>query len=200
MKIASLMQVLAGGGVAIAPTETVYGLCARADKPAAISRLYVLKGRGGDKPLALCVAGLPMARLYGTFSPLAGQLAEAFWPGPLTLVVPAVNPRALDKRLYNGATIALRCPDIDWAKSLTAPLALTSANRAGAPDSLTATAAKAALGAVDAILEDDEAINPRAKPSTIIAIQGGNRARILRAGALGAKNFAAFNIDWSADA
>jgi L-threonylcarbamoyladenylate synthase len=198
MKIASLMQILADGGVAVAPTETVYGLCARADNRSAIDRLYALKGRAGDKPLALCVSNLSMAHNYGAFNPLAGQLAKAFWPGPLTLVLPAKAPRRLDSRLYSDDNIALRCPNIAWARKLGFPLALTSANRAGAPECYVAADARAALGGINAIFEDDSAVSPTAKPSTIIALLGGNRAQILRAGAMGAEDFARFDIDWSA--
>ena len=84
--LSTTITVLNHGGVAILPTETVFGLAGRADQKETVDRLYTIKGRDFDKPLALCVENLEMANIYGHMSGLASELASAFWPGPLSLV------------------------------------------------------------------------------------------------------------------
>jgi len=106
-----IKTALDAGEVVILPTETVYGLAARADMADAVSKIYDIKGRDFDKPLAVCV------------------------PGSLTLVLNVKDGTALDPRVTSNssgvATIALRCPDADWRADISDPLALTSANRSG---------------------------------------------------------------------
>lgn len=142
------------GGTAIVPTETVYGLAARADNAQAVDRIYQIKGRSFDKPLALCVKDMSAAVLYGQMSGFAKDLAAAFWPGPLSLVVKA-KPGApkLDARLYGEnklgePTIALRCPQADWISLIDPdiPIALTSANPSGENAPRTLPEAKAYIG------------------------------------------------------
>ncbi len=187
--IAKINAVLKGGGVAILPTETVYGIAARADARAAIDRIYAAKGRGFDKPLAVCVGNISQAETLAVFSPLAKALAAKFWPGPLTLVLPARHKR-LDARCYHRQTIALRCPDIDWRKTLTkTPLALTSANRSGEPPSVTTNTGLA----VDAVLDNGPSTG--GIPSTVLSVNG-NTTHLLRAGAINAEHFAEFDIGW----
>lgn len=133
MTFETARQVLDAGQALILPTETVWGLAARADSAEGVARIYALKGRDEGKPLAVCVRDRAMAETLAVFSPRARALAEAHWPGPLTLVLPleseALRP---ETRAEAGGmtTVALRCPDIDWRDTLCrAPLALTSANR-----------------------------------------------------------------------
>jgi L-threonylcarbamoyladenylate synthase len=125
---------LAGGAVAIFPTETVYGIGTSVFSPSGIRRIYALKGRGARKPLALLVASLEAARpLVETIPAEALGLAKRFWPGPLTLVLKA-SPLG---RLITGglATIGVRIPDHPIALSILRkagiPLAVTSVNRSG---------------------------------------------------------------------
>src|SRR3954463_12120420 len=86
--VAAAARALAEGGLVAFPTETVYGLGADATNPAAVARLYQAKGRPAFNPLIAHVDGLEAARVIGELGPDAVALARAFWPGPLTLVVP----------------------------------------------------------------------------------------------------------------
>jgi L-threonylcarbamoyladenylate synthase len=125
---------LAGGAVAIFPTETVYGIGASVFSPSGIRRIYALKGRHGRKPLALLVASLQAARpLVETLPPEALRLAQRFWPGPLTLVLKA-SP--LGRMITGGLpTIGVRIPDhliaLSILRKVGVPLAVTSVNRSG---------------------------------------------------------------------
>jgi len=191
---------LKAGAICILPTETVYGLAARADNEDAIDQIYALKDRDYDKPLALCVKDLTTARRVADISPLARDLAEHFWPGPLTIVVPARLPRRLDYRMYGvnkdgQSTLALRRPDVRWPKGVKdLPLALTSANLAGDPECYSVEAVWQSLGAHN-IAALDKGELAKAKPSTIISVSE-NSVKILRAGDLDVEDFAPFNIDW----
>lgn len=200
--VTETMDTLRHGGLTILPTETVFGLAARADNKASVDRIYTVKGREFDKPLALCVENLDMAETYGFMSGLAAELAQEFWPGPLSLIVKARRSK-LDPRLYgkdkNGRkTISLRCPQADWRKSINdLPLALTSANPSGLKAPLNVDEAITYIGdGVDAILSGPPcAIGVS---STILAIHG-REAMVLRQGSVTPEDLVAFNIqgqDW----
>jgi L-threonylcarbamoyladenylate synthase len=187
--IAEINAILKGGGIAVLPTETVYGIAARADARAAIDRIYAAKGRGFEKPLAVCVGTISQAETLAVFSPLAKALAAKFWPGPLTLVLPARHKR-LDARCYQGKTIALRCPDSGWRESLAkTPLALSSANCSGHAPAFTANTGLD----VDGVLDGGPSTG--GIPSTILSVRG-KAIELLRAGAIKAERFAEFNIGW----
>ena len=195
-----LDNVLSRGGAAIVPTETVYGLAARPDNKASIDKIYALKGRDFNKPLALCVRHEKHYKDLVEWSPLARDLAAAFWPGPLTLVMPARLPSPLDPRLYGQdaqgrATLALRCAQTSWSPYCkTMPLALTSANRSGQPDATSFDTAYEIFGNdIDGAYQ--EIGSARGTPSTIIALDG-RKAKVLRRGAMQPADFAAFDIDW----
>ena len=99
---------LAQGHLAVLPTETVYGLGARADDPAALARVYATKGRPADHPLIVHIADLDALHAWSADVPFyAARLAERFWPGPLTLVLPR-SIRALDAVTGGQDTVALR--------------------------------------------------------------------------------------------
>jgi L-threonylcarbamoyladenylate synthase len=107
--VAEAVALLAAGGIAAIPTETVYGLAADAANGEAVALVYAAKGRPAFNPLIVHVADRDMAGRYALFDPLAETLAEAFWPGPLTLVLP-VAPGAPVATLVTAGlpTIALR--------------------------------------------------------------------------------------------
>lgn len=109
--IAEATALLASGGIAAIPTETVYGLAADAANGEAVARVYAAKGRPAFNPLIVHVADRAMAGRYAVFDQLAEQLAAAFWPGPLTLVLP-LQPQAPVASLVTAGldTIALRVP------------------------------------------------------------------------------------------
>ena len=86
--IAKAARILESGGLVAVPTETVYGLAARADSAEAVARIYAAKGRPDFNPLIVHVRGVEQAARYAELSPAALALAAAHWPGPLTLVLP----------------------------------------------------------------------------------------------------------------
>ena len=151
-EIARAADILRDGGLVAVPTETVYGLAADATNPEAVARIYAAKGRPGFNPLIVHVSGPAMAERYGAFDPLARALAEAFWPGPLTLVVPlrADARPALAAAVTAGLdTVAIRhAPGAmaDLAARLDRPLAAPSANLSGRLSPTTAAHVAAQLG------------------------------------------------------
>ena len=134
-------RVLTDGGLVAFPTETVYGLGGNALNPAAIAAIFNAKGRPADNPLIAHVLNAQEAARYGEWNALAQTLAEAFWPGPLTLIVPRKSgvPAAVSAGLDS---LALRAPSHPAARALIAacgfPLAAPSANRSGSPSPTTA--------------------------------------------------------------
>lgn len=164
-------RVLRGGGLVVIPTETVYGIAADAGNPAAVARLRAAKGRPETKPLpVMATSPEDVGRLARNPPPVAWQLARAFWPGPLTLVLPA-GP-AVSEAIHAGSHgVGLRSPDHAVALAVLnaagRPLTLTSANLSGEPDTTTAADAMAALnGRVDLIL--DAGPTALGHPSTVL--------------------------------
>jgi L-threonylcarbamoyladenylate synthase len=134
--VAHFAAILREGGVAAFPTETVYGLGADATDSDAVLKIYETKGRPRFNPLIVHVADLAMAERYVTFSPLAHKLAEAFWPGPLTLVLPMRADAGLSDIVTAGlGTVGVRVPDhplaLELIRATGKPLAAPSANPSG---------------------------------------------------------------------
>lgn len=129
-------QTLREGGLIVLPTDTVYGIAADAFDPDSVRALLAAKGRGRQMPPPVLVASVAMLDVLGTeISPYARALAEAFWPGALTLIVRAQPSLVWDLGETRG-TVALRMPDHEVALELlgsTGPLAVSSANRTGLP-------------------------------------------------------------------
>lgn len=126
--VATAAQRLADGGLVGLPTETVYGLSARADSDAAVAGIFAAKGRPADHPLIVHVADLAGADLFASdLPPAARRLAEAFWPGPVTVIVPR-RPGAADAAAAGQPTVGLRCPAHPVARAL-----LRQAARLGVP-------------------------------------------------------------------
>lgn len=135
-------EALRRGGLVLMPTETVYGLAADAANPAAIAALFEAKGRPRFNPLIAHVTGLEAARRFALFDPRAVRLAEAFWPGPLTIVAPVSDPAAVCDLARAGLdTVAVRAPDHPAAQALLrafgGPVCAPSANRSGRPSPTT---------------------------------------------------------------
>lgn len=129
-------RILAAGGLVAMPTETVYGLCADAANPVAIAKIYDVKGRPDFNPLIAHIFNLEMATLQGHFSQPARKLAEAVWPGPLSIVVNIRNTTSIAGIARAGLdSVALRAPAHPVARSLIAafgaPLVAPSANLSG---------------------------------------------------------------------
>jgi L-threonylcarbamoyladenylate synthase len=183
--IAEAAGVLRAGGLVAFPTETVYGLGADATSNAAVARIYAAKGRPSFNPLIAHVASLEAARGEGDFNADALTLARAFWPGPLTLVVPAASGgRVGDLARAGLETLALRVPAHPVAlallKATGLPIAAPSANVSGHVSPTLASHVRADLdGRVDIIL--DGGPTRVGVESTIVACLTGE-PRILRAG------------------
>lgn len=137
--IADAARVLAAGELVAIPTETVYGLGARADDDAAVAKIFAAKGRPADHPLIVHVSNSEQAaRFAAVLPPLARQLMDAFWPGPLTVIVPRA-PHMAAAAAGGQASIGLRCPSHPVAHALLAAaeavgvagVAAPSANRFG---------------------------------------------------------------------
>lgn len=136
------LAVLRAGGVVGVPTETVYGLAGDATLSDAVAAIYAAKGRPSHNPLIAHVADLDMAERYAVFDDRARTLAEAFWPGPLTLVLPLKDGANLAPAVNAGGdSLAVRCPRgplRDLAAALDHPLAAPSANLSGHVSATTA--------------------------------------------------------------
>ena len=151
-------QVLAGGGLVAFPTETVYGLGASIYQEAAIRRIFAVKGRPADNPLIVHVLDVEEARrLCAAWPPAADAAAGAFWPGPLTLVLP--RSRLVSDAVSAGLeTVAVRAPAHRVARDLVAragPLAAPSANSSGRPSPTRAEHVLEDLGdRVDLVIDD----------------------------------------------
>jgi L-threonylcarbamoyladenylate synthase len=178
---------LRAGGLVAMPTETVYGLAADATSDAAVAAIYAAKGRPAINPLIAHVMNIEAARAEAHFSAEAAALARAFWPGPLTLVLPA-SPHCRISLLARAGldTIGLRAPSHATARALIeaagVPLAAPSANRSGAVSPTTAAHVAADLdGRIDGIL--DGGACRYGLESTIVACLGGPPL-LLRPGAI----------------
>ena len=183
--IVEAAAILRAGGLVAMPTETVYGLAADATNDRAVARLYEAKGRPAFNPLIVHIADLAMATRFAALPTLAEQLASAFWPGPLTLVVLRREASGLSHLVTAGLdTVGLRAPAHPVAQALIAaadrPLAAPSANRSGAISPTSAAHVRESLGdKVDMIL--DGGTSAVGVESTIIKIEG-DRATLLRPG------------------
>ncbi|MBI4598085.1 MAG: threonylcarbamoyl-AMP synthase [Candidatus Omnitrophica bacterium] len=175
--IAEAAQILRGGGLVSFPTETVYGLAADLTNPKAIDRLNQVKGRPPDKPYSWHVHSIEQMRQHvAAVPPLAEQLMQRYWPGPLTIVMPA----------NDGKIIGFRLPDHPIAqaflKTCGVPVAAPSANRSGSPPPTDAKEVLAALdGDIDCIL--DAGPTRLGRESTVVEIVEG-RLVLRREGAI----------------
>ena len=185
--IAAAAVTLRAGGLVAMPTETVYGLAADAASDAAVAAIYEAKGRPAFNPLIAHVLDLASARREAEFPPQAERLVRAFWPGPLTLVVPVARSCRVSLLARAGLdTVALRSPSDETARALIAeagrPLAAPSANRSGHVSPTTAEHVLADLGGrIDWIIDGGPCWH--GLESTIVACLGDEIA-LLRPGAI----------------
>ena len=179
------VNVVARGGLVVLPTDTVYGIGADAFSPPAVQALLDAKGRGCQMPPPVLIADvLTLDGLATDVSAHARLLAEAFWPGGLTLVVTAQPSLAWDLGETRG-TVALRVPDHETARALlrrTGPMAVSSANRTGNAAATTAQDAHDQLGDRVALYLDAGEAPGGVSSSIVDATNGG--LRLLRAGAI----------------
>jgi len=179
---------LKGGGVIAYPTETFYGLGVKFDSRAALENLFRLKGRSRNKALPLIIGEKRMLGLIASsVTESAAKLIEKFWPGPLTLLLPAKSTISGLLTAKSGK-IAVRIPGesfaLDLALSLKFPITATSANISGMPPAANIDDVISYFGdAIDLIIDCGK--TPGGEPSTIVDASGV-KARILRAGAISA--------------
>ncbi|MGK0357859.1 MAG: L-threonylcarbamoyladenylate synthase [Bradymonadia bacterium] len=187
--IRSAITLLRADQIVAFPTETVYGLGGRADSQVAIDRIYAAKRRPADNPLIVHVARLEDAAKFCHVDARARALAAAFWPGPLTLVLPRIAPIAAAGTLD---TVAIRAPDHPVALALldgVGPLAAPSANRSGRPSPTRADHVLADLtGRIPLVL--DAGPCTVGIESTVLALYD-EAPRVLRPGAITAAQIAA---------
>ncbi|MBG0811134.1 threonylcarbamoyl-AMP synthase [Methylosinus sp. H3A] len=180
-------RILREGGLVAFPTETVYGLGADATSAEAVAKIFSAKGRPSFNPLITHVADLGAARREAELPPAALRLADAFWPGPLTLVAPrAAGGSVCDLARAGLASVALRAPSAPVARALILaagrPIAAPSANRSGHVSPVTAAHVLDDLGeSVDLVIDGGRA--ERGVESTIVSFLD-EKPRLLRPGAL----------------
>ncbi|CAN7592084.1 L-threonylcarbamoyladenylate synthase [Rhizobium sp. LjRoot30] len=170
------------------PTETVYGLAADATNPTAITRIYETKGRPRFNPLICHMADLAMAERHVVFDPLSRRLAEKFWPGPLTLILPRRAESAIHALATAGLdTVGIRSPKGfagDVIRAFGRPLAAPSANTSGQISPTSAAHVAADLGGKIPLILDGGAATVGVE-STILKVEGDD-VRLLRPGGLSA--------------
>lgn len=183
---AEAAAALAGGGVIALPTDTVYGVAARADSEAAMRALFAVKGRRDDHPIPILLpAAEDLSRAAREVPAEALRLAARFWPGPLTIVLPKA-PAVSDLVTGGKPTVGLRVPDHPVALAVLGAcdflVAVTSANLTGRPPARDAgQVAREFSGRVALIVAAGEC--PGGVPSTVVEV-GERDLRIMRAGAL----------------
>lgn len=177
---------IADGRIVGLPTETVYGVAVLpTDGP--LAALVASKGRDPGKGIAMLVDGLDQLAGVVDVPETATRLAERFWPGALTLVLPVRAGRMLPELLTGGrATLGVRLPDHPVPRALArrlGPLAVSSANRSGRPDARTAAELVEAVGGDVALVLDDGPVRG-GRPSSVVAVLGDGSVEVLREGAL----------------
>lgn len=184
--LARAAAVIVAGGIVAVPTETVYGLAARADDDAAVARIYSAKGRPDFNPLIVHVPDVTAAQTIAVFDDRADALASAFWPGALTMVLPRRADAALAAAVSAGLpTVAVRIPVNAVMQALLKtcglPLAAPSANRSGGVSPTSAQHVAGSLGErVDLILDGGE--TEQGIESTIVALRADGTWAVLRPG------------------
>lgn len=172
-------RILRAGGVAIIPTDTVYGIAAHPNSPAALARICTIKGRPTGKPIALLASDAAAVTAFGAIFPATAQrLADAYWPGALTLVLPCGTG-------FEG----FRVPNHAAARQLIAAcggtLRVTSANLSGAMPATSAVEALKDVG-LEADLVIDDGISPGGVASSVVKVDADGTCTVLRESAISA--------------
>jgi L-threonylcarbamoyladenylate synthase len=180
------VAALEAGAIVALPTDTVYGIAVALDTPGGIEALFAAKKRPPERGIALLIADAAQAATIAEWPATAAALADAFWPGGLTLVVPQRADVACPPVLTGGApTIGLRVPDHAAPRVLAAavgPLPTTSANRSGQPEAADAAAIIEQLGDAIALVIDGGPA--RGGPASTVVDCSVDPPRILRVGAI----------------
>lgn len=181
-------KVLRAGGVVLYPTDTVYGLGADALSRDAVRKIFSLKGRSAGNPISVVVEDLQSAEAFVAINSAAKKLAEAFWPGPLTIVLR--KREVVPNELSGGReTLGIRVPNNSFCRLLAEefgrPFTTTSANKAGAGECRSVDDVQASLGgnfdAIDLVVDGGQLMSTA--PSTVVNVSGATPL-ILREGAI----------------
>lgn len=190
---ATAAEILRAGGLVALPTETVYGLGGDARDGTAVAKIYQAKGRPSFNPLIVHVADLKTATKFAYFDELALNLANAFWPGPLTIVVPLRTDAGLSELVTAGLkTIAIRVPAHPVAQQLLStfngPIAAPSANPSGSISPTSAAHVRAGLGGrIEAVLKGGKC-NVGLESTIVMPTDDG--VYLLRAGGIASEDIA----------
>ncbi len=176
--VGKTVEVLREGGLVMHPTETCYGLAVDVFSEGALRKLYDAKGMPADKPVSILVDSLEMAREFGVFSDKASELADKYWPGALSILVPRTDK--LPKFLNPGSEfVSMRISSmkfcVDMVSALGRPVSTTSANKFGEPEFYSPVE----IEGVDLLIDGGEI--EKNKPSTIVKVEG-DRIAVLRQG------------------
>ncbi len=186
--ISSAILALQAGGIVGIPTETVYGIGV-VPQPEALAALIRAKQRPQEKGIPLLIDGLDQVDVLVELGPTARALADRFWPGALTLVLPLRHPGSVPEALTGGRdTLGLRISDHPVPRTLArelGPLAVTSANASGEAPALTAVGLLASVGHSLALVLDDGPVRDGVA-STVVAVDSAGGWRVLREGAVDA--------------
>jgi L-threonylcarbamoyladenylate synthase len=181
-----ILSFLRAGGVIGFPTDTAYGLGADPFNEAAVRRIFEIKGRPEGKPILLLVDSIEMAARVCNLSQRARKVAERFWPGPLTMILPA-RPEVPSIVTAGTGNIGVRWPAADFAQRLVSslghPITATSANRSGIPSSVTAVEVCEQFGDSLELIIDGGKLPARGGSTLLDLTQ--IPARILREGPIG---------------
>lgn len=182
--VAIAIETLKNGGVIAIPTDTVYGLACAATNVQSISKLYEIKSRNENKPVAICVGRQHDVAKWANCSNLPPRLLEALLPGPVTLIVECIN--ALDKSLVFDGKLGVRIPDYrfiqDVAKGLDSPIALTSANLSGQGSTVNVYEFKELWACLDCVFDGGDLGENKRNASTVIDLSEKGCYKIVRNG------------------
>jgi L-threonylcarbamoyladenylate synthase len=185
--LAAAVTALRRGDVIVFPTETLYGLGADALNFTAVEKIFQLKGRDPNNPFPVLVADRTMLdSLVANISPLAEKLMARFWPGPLTLVLPArhdIPPPLVNSTGAIGVRISSQPIANEIVRMLGRPLTATSANPSGQPGAQTLAQARDYFAGKIEIFIDGGALT--SKSGSTVAAVAGNKIKIIRAGEIG---------------
>ncbi|HET9833195.1 MAG TPA: L-threonylcarbamoyladenylate synthase [Vicinamibacterales bacterium] len=181
-------DIIRNGGIVAMPTETLYGLAADPFSPAAIARLFDVKGRAAERAIALVAADvIQINELVQPLLPLELRLANAFWPGPLTLLVG--RPASIPAELTGGRDrVGVRVPAHEVTRTLcrasSRVLTATSANLTGEPATADPDVVARVFASSDVDLLLDAGRTPGGAPSTIVEVLHDDSVRLIRPGAI----------------
>lgn len=185
-QISEAVTILKRGGVIAFPTETVYGLGCDPRNAEAVRRIFEIKGRDWSKPLLLVAASIAQVQEVAIMNAHVEKLAEMFWPGPLTLILPLKEPTPLVSGVAVNGEVAIRISSSEVVKSLTSqfkfPIVATSANRSGEAECISAEAVRRALPDIDAVVDGGSLA--LGKPSTVARVDENGAIEVIRRGAI----------------